>query len=98
MAVLNFIINNVLTQASIIIALIALLGNIALGHLCTIGYMFTALVAKLTGGNSKSTEELELPKSLEFMQDTYLSVMVVMVPIYIITAAFAGPEACASIF
>jgi len=69
--------------------------DIALGHLCTTGYMFTALVAKLTGGNSKSTEELELPKSLEFMQDTYLSVMVVMVPIYIITAAFAGPEACA---
>lgn len=69
--------------------------DIALGHLCTIGYMFTALVAKLTGGNSKSTEEIELPQSLEFMQDTYLSVMVVMVPLYLITAAFAGPSACA---
>ena len=69
--------------------------DIALGHLCTIGYMFTALIAKLTGGKSKSTEEINLPKSLEFLQDTYLSVMVVMVPLYVITAAFAGPAACA---
>ena len=40
-------------------------------------------------------KEIELPQSLEFMQDTYLSVMVVMVPLYLITAAFAGPSACA---
>ncbi len=69
--------------------------DIALGHLCTIGYMFTALVAKLTGKNSKSTEEIKLPKKLEFMQDTYLSVMVVMIPLYMIAAGFAGPEVCA---
>lgn len=69
--------------------------DIALGHFCTVGYMFTALIAKLTGGNSKSTEELNLPKSLEFLQDTYLSVMVVMVPLYVITAGFAGAEFCA---
>lgn len=70
--------------------------DIALGHLCTAGYMFSALIAKLTGGNSKSSEEMNLPKSLEFMQDTYLSVMVVMVPLYVISAIFAGPEACAA--
>lgn len=34
-----------------------------------------------------------MPKAFEFLQDTYLSVMVVMVPLYIITAAFAGSEA-----
>lgn len=69
--------------------------DIALGHFCTFGYMFTALIAKLVGDESKSCEELKLPKSVEFLQDTYLSVMVVMVPFYLIVAAVAGPEASA---
>lgn len=68
--------------------------DIALGHFCTIGYLFTAGVAKLTGNVEKSTEDLKLPKGFEFLQDTYLSVMVVMVPLYIVTAFFAGPEFC----
>lgn len=57
--------------------------------------MFTALIAKLVGDDSKSCEELKLPKSVEFLQDTYLSVMVVMVPFYLIVAGVAGPEASA---
>lgn len=68
--------------------------DIALGHFCTIGYMFEAGVAYIFGErdeNKKSIEDINLPKSFEFLQDTYLSVMVVMVPLYIITAAFAGP-------
>lgn len=66
--------------------------DIALGHFCTIGYMFTAGVSKLVGDKSKSTEELELPKGFEFLQDTYLSVGLVMIPLYVVTALFAGPE------
>ena len=68
--------------------------DIALGHFCTIGYMFEAGVAYIFGArgeNKKSIEDINLPKSFEFLQDTYLSVMVVMVPLYIVTAAFAGP-------
>lgn len=67
--------------------------DIALGHFCTVGYVFEAGVAKLfgeKGENKKSVEDLKLPAQFEFLQDTYLSVMVVMVPLYIITAAFAG--------
>lgn len=70
--------------------------DIALGHFCTIGYMFEAGVAYIfgeKGENKKSIEDINLPKSFEFLQDTYLSVMVVMVPLYIITAAFAGAGA-----
>ncbi len=66
--------------------------DIALGHFCTTGYLFTALVGKFVGNQEKSTEDIQLPKSMEFLQDTYLSIMVVMVPLYIITAIFAGPE------
>ena len=68
--------------------------NIALGHFCTIGYVFTAWVSKLVGDSSKSTEDMKLPKAFEFLQNTYLSVMVVMVPLYVVTALFAGPEFC----
>lgn len=69
--------------------------DIALGHFCTFGYMVTALIAKLTGDKSKSAEDVKMPKSLEFLQDTYLSVMVVMIPFFLIVAAFAGPAALA---
>lgn len=70
--------------------------DIALGHFCTFGYMFTAGVANITkklfgGKESSSTEDLELPASLSFMQDSYLAVMVVMIPLYLIVAGVAGP-------
>ena len=68
--------------------------DIALGHFCTIGYLVEAGVAKLVGNPKDSVEEIKLPKQFEFLQDTYLSVMVVMVPLYIITALFAGPAFC----
>lgn len=67
--------------------------DIALGHFCTIGYMFEAGVAYIfgeRGENKKSIEDIKLPAAFEFLQDTYLSVMVVMVPLYVITAIFAG--------
>lgn len=68
--------------------------DIALGHFCTIGYLVEAGVAKVVGNPKNSVEEIKLPKQFEFLQDTYLSVMVVMVPLYIITALFAGPAFC----
>ena len=68
--------------------------DIALGHFCTIGYLFEAGVAKLVGNPEQSVEKIKLPKAFEFLQDTYLSVMVIMVPLYLITAFFAGEEFC----
>lgn len=67
--------------------------EIALGHFCTLGYVFEAGVGYLfgeKGDKKKSVEDIKLPKQFEFLQDTYLSVMVVMVPLYIITVIFAG--------
>ena len=69
--------------------------DIALGHFCTIGYLFEAGVAYVVGEkgeNKRSIEDMKLPKSFEFLQDTYLSVMVVMVPLYVITVLFAGEQ------
>lgn len=70
--------------------------DIALGHFCTIGYLFEAGITKLfgeKGDKKKSIEDIELPKAFDFLQDTYLSVMVVMVPLFILTAVFAGSKA-----
>lgn len=72
--------------------------DIALGHFCTFGYMFTALVAKITntifgGKESKSTEDIEMPQSLSFLQDTYVSVGLVMIVFFLVVSGFAGPEA-----
>lgn len=78
-----------------------IIGNdaIALGHFCTVGYLFEAgvawLVRKRNVEKQPSVEELKLPRSLEFLQDTYMSLAVVMVPLYLITAGFAGPEVVA---
>lgn len=74
--------------------------DIALGHFCTIGYVFSAGAATLTKkifGNkaSKSVEEIEMPKGLSFLQDTYMAVGVVMIVLYLIVAAFAGSTAAA---
>ncbi|WP_318153078.1 PTS sugar transporter subunit IIC [Metabacillus arenae] len=66
--------------------------DIALGHYCTLGYLVQAGVAKVVGNPKKSTEDISLPKGLSFLQDTYLSMMVVMIPIYLIPAIAAGPE------
>lgn len=71
--------------------------DIALGHFCTIGYMVTAGVAKLVGNPRKSAEDVELPKSLDFLNDTYLAVFTVMLPFFLITSIIAGPDACAAV-
>ncbi len=71
---------------------------IALGHFCTVGYMVTAGVARLVRDrrpDRKTTEDLKLPRAFEFLQDTYMSLAVVMIPLYLITALFAGPAASA---
>jgi ascorbate PTS system EIIC component len=66
--------------------------DIALGHFCTIGYVAAAGVSKVFGKESKSIEEIKFPKGLGFLSDTYLSVAIIMIPLYVITAIFAGVE------
>lgn len=74
--------------------------DFALGHFCTIGYVFTAGVAALTkkicgGKESQSAEDIEMPQSLAFLQDTNMAVGLVMIVLYLIVAGCAGPEASA---
>lgn len=66
--------------------------NIALGHFCTIGYTFEAFVAKIVGNKNRSTEDIKLPKGFSFLQDSYLTMAIVMMIIYLIPSLICGPE------
>ena len=49
----------------------------------------------MTGDPSKSTEDTKISTKLSFLQDTYLAVGSVMIPLYILMAILAGPEVVA---
>lgn len=66
--------------------------DIALGHFGSIGYFTSALIGKVFGDKSKSTEEVEVPKSLGFLRDTSVSISLTMTLLFFIVALFAGPS------
>ncbi len=66
--------------------------DFAVGHFGSLGYLTSALVGKAVGKNSKSTEELKVPKSLGFLRDTSVSVALTMVLLFFVVALFAGPQ------
>lgn len=70
--------------------------EIALGHFGTVGYVISAWVGKLVGKNSKSTEEIELPKGLMFFRETAVSISVTMLALFGVVAVVLlmkkGPE------
>lgn len=65
---------------------------IAMGHFSSVGYAAAALVGKLVGKGSKSTEEMKVPKSLSFLRDSAVSISITMLVLYIIVAVVAGAE------
>ncbi|AZO94768.1 PTS ascorbate transporter subunit IIC [Halocella sp. SP3-1] len=65
--------------------------NVAFGHFGTTGYILSAWVGKLFGKNSKSTEEMKLPKNLGFLRDSSISISLTMAMLYIIVAIASGP-------
>jgi PTS system ascorbate-specific IIC component len=66
--------------------------TVALGHFSSVGYALAALVGKLVGKGSKSTEEMKVPKSLSFLRDSAVSISITMLILYIIVAFVAGAE------
>ena len=66
--------------------------EIAFGHFSTVGYAASALVGKLVGKGSKSTEEMSLPKNLVFLRDSSISISLTMGIIYLILVLAAGSD------
>jgi ascorbate PTS system EIIC component len=65
--------------------------DFAIGHFGSIGYLVSAMVGKVVGKGSKSTEEIKVPKSLGFLRDTSVSVSLTMVILFFVVAGAAGP-------
>lgn len=66
--------------------------SVALGHFSSIGYAISALIGKAVGKDSKSTEEMKVPKSLSFLRDSAVSISITMLILYIVVAIVAGPK------
>jgi len=71
-----------------------LTGNdkVAYGHLTTTGVVASAYIGKFFGNKENDSEKIKMPEKLDFFKDTAVSVSLVMIVIYLITALFAGPE------
>jgi ascorbate PTS system EIIC component len=53
--------------------------------------VLSALVGKVVGKGSRSTEEIKFPKGLGFLRDSSVTISLTMVILYVIIALFAGP-------
>src|SRR5699024_8686620 len=60
--------------------------------LTTTGVVVSAYIGKLVGNREKDSEDIKLPEKLNFFKDTAVSVSLVMLIIYLITALVAGPD------
>src|SRR5699024_5134763 len=66
--------------------------QLAYSHLTTTGVVVSAYIGKLVGNREKDSEDIKLPEKLNFFKDTAVSVSLVMLIIYLITALVAGPD------
>ena len=65
--------------------------EIGFGHFSSITYWLSGEIGKLVGKNSKSTEDMNFPKSLSFLRDSSVSVSLTMLIMYLIVTIAAGP-------
>lgn len=66
--------------------------NFAVGHFGSVGYYVSAKIGKLVGNKAKSTEDIQVPKSLGFLRDTSVAISLTMSVFFVIVALFAGPS------
>lgn len=64
--------------------------TIAVGHFGSLGYFTAGFIGKLVGDKSKSTEDINVPKSLGFLRDTSVAMSLAMAILFLIIAPIAG--------
>ncbi|HUV16557.1 MAG TPA: PTS ascorbate transporter subunit IIC [Pelolinea sp.] len=69
--------------------------DLAYGHTSALGCWLAAVLGKFVGKPEQSSEEVELPQSLEIFKDTVISLSIVLGVFTVVVALFAGPEAVA---
>lgn len=66
--------------------------NVSFAHFGTWGYWFSAQIGKMFRKNSKSIEDIEFPKALAFLQDSNVSVSLVMAILFFIVTLISGSD------
>ncbi|RSX53369.1 PTS ascorbate transporter subunit IIC [Bifidobacterium dolichotidis] len=63
--------------------------KISVGHFNSLGYAVSGALGCAVGKKSKSTEDIDFPKSLSFLRDSMVSTTLLMVVLYLIFAIWA---------
>lgn len=66
--------------------------DFAVGHFGSVGYYVSAKIGKLVGNKARTTEDIQVPKSLGFLCDTSVAISLTMAIFFVIVALFAGPS------
>ncbi|MFL1995642.1 PTS ascorbate transporter subunit IIC [Lysinibacillus irui] len=66
--------------------------DFAVGHFGSVGYYVSAKIGKLVGNKARTTEDIQVPKSLGFLRDTSVAISLTMAIFFVIVALFAGPS------
>lgn len=72
---------------------VQLTGNdgVALGHFSSVGYWLSGFIGEKIGDKSKSTEDIQFPKSIAFLRDSTVSIALSMILFYVVVICFANP-------
>jgi ascorbate PTS system EIIC component len=60
--------------------------RVAMGHFGSLGYILGGITGQLVGKGSKSTEEMKVPKGLNFLREPMVATAVSMIVIYLVFA------------
>lgn len=66
--------------------------DFAVGHFGSVGYYVSAKIGKLVGNKARTTEDIQVPKSLGFLRDTSVAISLTMAIFFVMVALFAGPS------
>ncbi|MGR5179278.1 PTS transporter subunit IIC, partial [Vibrio mediterranei] len=66
--------------------------QLAIGHFSTFSYVISGFIGSKFGNTEKSTEDLNVPKSLMFLRDTPVAVATTMAIFFMLSSIFAGGE------
>ncbi len=71
--------------------------NVAFGFWGSSWISLSGWLGGKLGDKSKSTEDIKVPKSIDFLKDMSILMSIVMIVVYVVTAIFVNPEEAAKI-